>query len=459
MRQFIITSIACLLGTGTTLAAPNVPGEVQKQPIALVGGVIHPASGPAIEGGVLLMDGGKIVAVGKADDKDMAIPKDARQIDVAGKHVYPGLIESHSALGLIEIDAVRATKDTSETGRINPNARAQLAFNPDSELIPVARAGGVLAAVSAPGGGLMTGQPALMYLDGWTWEDMTVRAPLGIYVRWPRMSPITAWWMDEDDDQQRGDRDKALTELREALDAARAYQKSRSAGNGQPADVRWEALLSVLEGKQPLIVAADDIKQIEAAVAFADREKLKLIIHGGYDAPHCAELLKKHDVPVLVGGVHRLPRRRHEPYDEPFTVAARLQKAGVRFAIAGSSRFGASNVRNLPDHAATAAAYGLPADESLRAITLYPAQILGVADRLGSLEKGKDATVLVADGDILEVATRVEQAWICGREVDLSSRHTRLWEKYRERQRRISAASARKADEADAVGATAESSE
>jgi imidazolonepropionase-like amidohydrolase len=257
----------------------------------------------------------------------------------------------------------------------------------------------------------------------------------------------------EGPEEQTKRRDEQLKALDQAFADARAYLAARkaAAGVGDPDgkastaraprraadfDARWEAMLPLLERRLPLVVEADEVRQIEAAVAFAAREKVKLVIFGGYDAPLCAELLKAHDVPVIVNGVQRLPMRADSPYDEPFTVPDRLREAGVKYCITLAHRFGGSDVRNLPYHAAAAAAYGLPADEALKAITLYPARILGVADRVGSIEPGKDATLIVTDGDILEPATHVEQAFVQGRAVDLSSKHTRLWQKYREKYRR-----------------------
>ncbi len=183
-----------------------------------------------------------------------------------------------------------------------------------------------------------------------------------------------------------------------------------------------------------MAIEADDIQQIQAAVAFAEAEKINIIIRGGYDAPHCAELLKRNNIPVIVDGIHRLPTRDDEAYDTPFTVPERLRQGGVRFCISGG---GASNVRNLPYHAATAASFGLPREEALKAITLYPAQILGVGTRLGSLALGKDATLFVADGDILEIPTMVEHAFIDGRKIDLTDKQKVLWEKYKEKYRRM----------------------
>lgn len=418
------------------LAAPEVPGAAPPHPVALVGGTIHPVSGPPIEGGMLLMHQGKIVAVGT----DVPLPNGTEQVDIAGKHVYPGLFAAYSNLGLTEIDSVRATIDQTETGTINPNVRAQVAFNPDSELIPVARSNGVLSALSAPRGGLISGTSAVMQLDGWTWEEMCLRPAAGMHVEWPRYGARQDWLSGAVEPADAGARDAALRAIRQALADARAYQAARQSppapGMPEPEfDARWEAMLPVLSGQTPLVVAADEAPQIESAVALAAAEGLQIVIYGGYEAPLCAELLVRHDVPVIISATHRLPLRSSDSYDDPFTVPLRLHEAGVRFCI--STNEDAWNVRNLPYQAATAAAYGLPPDVALAAVTLYPAQILGVADRLGSLEAGKDATLLVCDGDPLEIATHVEAAYIGGRPVELSDRHKRLWEKYKEKYRRL----------------------
>lgn len=424
----------CLL-VSTTWAAPEVPGAPQSEPIALVGATVHPVSGAEMSEATVLFAEGRIVAVGH----DVTLPEGTRQIDATGKHVYPGLIDPHTQLGLVEIAAVRASRDEAETGQINPNTRALVAVNPDSELIPVARAGGVLTALTVPVGGLISGTSALINLDGWTYEDMAVVDEVALHVNWPRMIPQQSWWTSESSQRQMEERDKRLVELRDAFAHARAYQQSRTSDEQQDdgsagVDLRWEAMLPVLRGERPMIIAADEFEQIQAAVAFAVREKVRPIILGGYDAPRCADLLKQHQVPVIIDGVHRLPQRRSDPYDASFVLAERLRQLGIAFCIASSDR--ASKVFNLPAEAATAAAYGLPRLEALRAVTLYPAEILGVADRLGTLDVDKEATLIVADGEPLGAATRVEMAFIAGREVDLSNRHKRLWEKYKQRYQR-----------------------
>ena len=454
LKHFICwVPIACI-AVGVVVrvarASDEVPGAPQHGPVLLVGGDVYTVSGDVIRGGQVLFDQAKIVAVAK----DVQAPSDVKRVDVSGKRVYPGLFAAGNDLGLTEVRSVRGTLDAEEIGDLNPNARAEVAVNPDSELIPVARANGVLLNLTAPEGSVIPGTSAVIQLDGWTWEDLTVKAPVAMHMAWPRMAPVTrSRRVREGPEEQTKRRDEQLKALDQAFADARAYLAARkaTAGEGEAEgkastaraprrtadfDARWEAMLPLLERRLPLVVEADEVRQIEAAVAFAAREKVKLVIFGGYDAPLCAELLKAHDVPVIVNGVHRLPLRADSPYDEPFTVPDRLREAGVKYCITLAHRFGGSDVRNLPYHAAAAAAYGLPADEALKAITLYPARILGVADRVGSIEPGRDATLIVTDGDILEPATHVEQAFVQGRGVDLSSKHTRLWQKYREKYRR-----------------------
>ncbi len=432
---------ALLLGAGLLLAsAPSesavpAPGKAPGHPIALIGATVHTVGGPTVNE-TLILEGGRIAALGSS----VPMPNGTERVDVSGRHIYPGLVDPFTRIGLTEIDAVRATRDLAEVGDVAPNVQAQVAINPESELIPVTRSNGVLIALTAPVGGLICGSSALLMLDGWTWQDMTLRAPVALHIHWPAMaidhSPAVP---DSVQKRQTENRDKALHDLRQAFDDARAYRTAkRAAGPGaafHKNDQRWEAMIPVLEGRSPVIVAADEVQQIEAAVAFASEQRIRIILYGGYDAMRCAELLKKLDVPVIVSEVHRLPMRRSDPYDDPFTLPERLHEAGVRFCIAGGG--GAWNERNLPYQAATAVAYGLPRDEALKAITLYPAEILGASDRIGSIAVGKDATLIVTDGDPFETTTHVERAFIQGREVDLGDRQKTLYEKYREKYRRL----------------------
>jgi imidazolonepropionase-like amidohydrolase len=398
---------------GEASASDQIPGAPQKQPIALVGGTVHPVSGPSIEKGTVLFDKGKIVALGAA----VSIPGNTLIVDVSGKHVYPGLIEPNTDLGLREISSVRGTVDNTELGTINPSLRSETAVNPDSEHIPSTRANGIALAATSPGGGIISGMAAVIMLDGWTWEQMTLKAPAGLVVNW-----------------------SSSKENREALEKtfreARAYRTAKEANTGKNApalktDLRWEAMLPVLRGEVPVWVETGGLRNIEAAVEWADREGVNMVLFGGTEADRAADLLRRKNIPVVITSVLRLPSRADDAFDTPFTLADKLRRAGVRFCIAGGEE------RNLPYHAALAAAYGLPKDDALKAVTQYAAEILGIGDRVGSLDKGKDATLIVTTGDPLEITTQTERMYIQGREVDLSDKHKMLYRKYQEKYRQV----------------------
>lgn len=422
----------------TVVASDQIPGAPQKKTIALINGVLHPISGPPIEEGTLIFDNGKIVDLGRR----MKPPEDAVVIDLEGQHVYPSMIESHSHMGLTEISSTRSTLDMTETGSINPNVRAHVSVNPDSELIPVTRANGVLIAVSAPSGGLVSGKASVMQLDGWTYEDMTLKPDCALVINWPRTAPgMTTDPTTEPEghlEERDRERNQALTDLRTLFENTRTYIRARAANPAdQPFDSRLDSMIPVVEGNVPLLISADRANQIQAAVAFGVEQNVKIILLGGHDAEMCAELLRRYDVPVIVDAVHKDPRRDHEEYDSSYTLPERLRRAEIRFCISGTGRSETWNTRNLPYQAATAAAYGLPYEDALRSVTQYPAEILGIADRVGTLEAGKDATLFVSDGDPLETETLVTAAWIQGRKVDLTSRHTQLYDKYRTKYRQL----------------------
>ncbi|MEZ4650966.1 MAG: amidohydrolase family protein [Candidatus Eisenbacteria bacterium] len=412
-------------------AAPLDPGTIT----VWTGGTIHTVSGDVIENGTVIARDGVIEAVGQG----LTIPSTANVIDFSGKELYPGLFSAHTALGLVEIGSVRQSTDHTEVGTYNPNVRAEVALNPDSEMLPVTRANGILTALTVPRGGRISGTSAVIQLDGWTWESLTVKAPVGFHVNWPGVritkAPGGAPNVKSIDEQAQARRD-ALAELNIQFDEARAYVRARGsaglAGVPKPdPDPRLEAYVPVLRGDLPVIIRADDAAQIVSALDWARDQGLRMILLGGRDAPLVADRLVEQEVPVIVTSTLAIPARDYEPYDYRYTLPERLRAAGVEFCIA--SEGGAAHERRLPYHAAMAWSYGLPHDEAVRAITLYPAQILGMGDRLGSIEVGKDATLIVTDGDPLEIRTHVERAFIAGREISLESRHTRLYEKYRQR--------------------------
>ena len=428
------------LVAGLALVAPLTVPPSFAETVVYRGATVHPVSGPPVEAADLVVVDGEISALGAAGSG----PVGARIVDLSGKHVVPGFVHPFSVLGLIEVASVRATNDTTETGRNNANIRAEVAFHPDSELLPVAMSGGVLTAHVVPRGGVWTGSSALMDLDGWTWEEMTVEAPVAMHLDYPTMVNRTGgFFRRQSEEEQEEARKKALAALDESLTAARAYHKARQAAAAGEApepdfDPRLEALRPVLDGEIPLWIHASEKTQIESALDWAEEEGFeRLVLVTGPDVRHVVDRVAEKDIPVVLNGVLRLPEREWEPYDTPFTAASVLHEAGVTFAIGdGGSSFGAANARNLPFHAAMSAAFGLPREAALASVTLGPAKVLGVADRLGSLEPGKDATFLVTTGDPLEIRTRIERVFLRGREVDLErDKQKRLYERYKNRPR------------------------
>jgi imidazolonepropionase-like amidohydrolase len=399
---------------------------------------LHPITSPLIADATLVVQDGRIAALGTG----VVIPAGARVLDATGLHVYPGLIDANTILGLVEVGSVRGTVDHSETGDINPNARAEVALNADSELFPVTRANGVLLAMTAPRGGIVTGTAAVIQLSGWNWEDLTVKAPVGMVINWPDMQIDYRPEASRSAEDQIKSRDERLARLRAAFADARAYHSAQAAG-GKPGvpqhdhDLRWQALAPVLKREVPVYVMAQDWIEIQAALRWAAAENIKMVLIGRGDVGRAAADLARQGVDVILDPVWALPQRRWEPYDTPFTNAQLLHAAGVRFCFStGSGTFGAANARNLPYEAAQAVAYGLPRDAALHALTAGAAEILGVADRVGSLAVGRDATFFISDGDPLEIRTQVLHAFIAGREVGIENRHTRLRDKYRSRPQR-----------------------
>ncbi|MSR42831.1 MAG: amidohydrolase [Pedosphaera sp.] len=399
--------------------------------------VVHTiAKGDIVNGEVLVKDG-KIALIGRG------LPTEgANVIELKGQHLYPGLISPNTSLGLVEIGAVRASVDTTEVGSFTPDVQAWIAINPDSELIPVARANGITHALVVPSGGIISGQSGLIALAGWGVEGMTVKRPVAMHLDWPEMALDTTpkeqlrdsskWKSPED---QAKDRRKKVKEIEDFFDEAKAYAKARTAAakdfRPHPA---WESMLPVVRGELPVFVHADELRQIKSALHWATNRNQRIVIVGGRDAALAADALAKAKTPVIFEHVFTLPPRDSDAHDVHFRAAGQLHKAGVTVAFGLSlGAWGASGLRNLPYSAAQAAAHGLPETEALKSITLYPAQILGVSDRLGSIEPGKEASLIATDGNLLDIRSNVKRMWIAGKETSLESRHTRLYEKYRNR--------------------------
>ncbi|MGI8965512.1 MAG: amidohydrolase family protein [Limisphaerales bacterium] len=403
---------------------------------------VHTVSGEMLSPSHVLIENGKIKQVGKSNKN---FPEDhlIKTIDLKGLHLYPGLIALNTSLGLSEIGAVRSTRDESEVGDFTPDVQSWIAVNPDSELIPVARANGITHIEPAPQGGVVSGQSAVVALDGWTSEEMAVKKPAALHVFWPAMeldftpkekfNDQKKWKSLEDQARQREEKLRALEDF---FSEARAYAKAKNATNSETkaeSNPSWEVMLPVLRGEIPIMVHANEIRQINSSVKWSDTNRFKIILVGGRDARKAAELLASKKIPVIYENIFTLPEDT-ESYEIHFKAPELLRKAGVKIAIGlGADTFNAALIKNLPYAAAQAIAFGFPEEEALKSITLYPAEFLGVTNRLGSIEVGKDATFFAADGNIFDIRSHVKRVWIAGKETNLEDRHTRLYEKYKNR--------------------------
>lgn len=401
-------------------AAPAAAGEL----VAITNAILHPVRAPQIENGTVLIQGGKIQAMGS----DIEIPAGARVVDAAGRHVYPGLIALYTNIGMTEIGSVPATDDQSERGGNQPDLRTSTAIHADSAHIAVTRTNGVTRAQVAPrGGGPLLGQSAVMQLDGSHWEELIRVDRDMLHVRFPTAP-------NETKDKERK-LSEGAKELKKLFAEAREYGRLVDLAATEPAarpeyEPRLEALVPYVRGQKTLALHADNAQTILDALRFAKEESLQVVIYGASEGWKVADVLAQEGRSVVVGPVLALPSSREDPYDAAYANAAVMARAGVKLAIMTADD---ENPRNLAFHAAMAASFGLPREEALRAITLYPAQILGMDSEVGSLAPGMIADLIITSGDVLELATTVDYVFIQGRQQDLSNRQSELYERYRQR--------------------------
>ena len=433
LRFVTVVAAVCIVSLGAS--AQNQPPSV----IALTHAKIFTLSGSPIEDGTLVIRDGKIAAVGA----NVEVPAGAQLIDAKGLQIYPGLFDPITQMGMSEISAVNATVDTTETGAYNPDVVAATAIFPSSEHIPVTRASGITEVLAVPdsggfdsGGsrGVIGGQASAIHLAGWTINEMTIKRSVSMVISWPQMETrsfdfATFSIKNKPFSEAKQDYEKQINELSDYLDRARHY--AQAMGHGGPADyqrdLKLEALAPVVRGQLPVLVFADRARDIRNAVEFCDKQKLKMILAGGEQAYRVKDLLRSKGIPVILRPTLTLPTEEDDAYDRLLSQPAELAAAGVKIAF-GS--FDNSFARRLGQQAANAVAYGLPYDQALKAVTVYPAEIFGIADQVGTLETGKIANIIVTNGDPLELTTEVKYLFIKGQSTSLDNRHLRLYEKY-----------------------------
>ncbi len=431
-RKTVVFTLALLCWAATSHA----------ETLMIRGGTVHPISAEPFVGNVIIEDG-VVSAVGP----NASAPSGARTIDAAGLHVYPGMLDALSQLGLLEVGAVPATDDQAEMGTYNPHLLAATAIHPASRVIPVTRANGITHAVVAPqtdNDGVIAGQAALVHLDGWTIEEMAIEPSIAMVISWPairtRRFDFTTFSVKETPfNEAKENAEEKQNELRDWIEAARHYRQATEAGKGRAEkDLKLEALAQCLDGRLPVIVLANNKRDIEGAVEFAEKEGLKMILAGGRDAWKVKDMLAEKKIPVILGLTQSLPNEQDDPYDRPFLNPSALVEAGVKIAFAsgaggGFGPGGPHNSRTIPYEAGQAVPYGLDEDDALKALTLWPAEILGVADRFGTIETGKAGNLIVTNGNPLDITTRVEHLIINGREVPTANMQRDLYEEYRSR--------------------------
>ncbi len=421
-----LTIFLSLISVGIWAQNP-APAKPQTKAVALVGGTIHVGNGTVIDKGVVVFDKGILTAIGDANTAFDRSKTDV--IEVTGKHLYPGLIAMGATTGLIGITSVRATADNQEIGALNPNVRALIAYDTDSEVIPTLRNNGLLLTQATPQGGTISGSSSVMELDGWNWEDAVLKKDDGLWLTWP---PFFAREFNIDDFslslQRNTRRQEVINTLVQLFSDARAYSQIN---NPNITNLKLEALRGLFDGRQSLYIRADNSKDIIESVKFAKQQGVqKVIVVGAEDALRVADFLKENNVAVVLGETHRLPNRQDEPVYQPYQLPSLLHKAGVTVALSYGDAYW--RTRNLPFVAGTAAGFGnLDREEALKMITSTPAKLLGVDNQVGTLEKGKLATLVVCKGDILDMRSNgIEHAFIRGRKIDLDDRHKRQYRKY-----------------------------
>ncbi len=427
MKKFATYLLCGVMSAGIANAQETVyPAKPQSQPIVICNGTIHVGNGQVINNGSVLIENGKISAVGAS----VNAPSNAMKVDASGKHVYPSLILSQSDLGLKEVaSGTRATNDFAELGDINPNVRSIVAYNTDSKIINTLRNSGILLVHTVPQGGLIMGSSSVVQLDAWNWEDAAYAMDNGIHFDMPNLLNRPRGGF--------GGQQQGTDPMKAALDRieiAKEFFREAKAYNDEAShtamNLKYEAVKGLFDKSKKLYVHANLVKEMLVAVDFAKEFGFDVVIVGGSESFLIPELLKQHNLSVILNQMHALPTTLDDDVDQPYKTPAALQKAGVLYAI--NDEDGQFRGRNLSYNAGTAATYGLTKEEALTAITLNPAKILGIDKKAGSIEAGKDANIVISEGDILDMrSSRIEHAFIQGRKINLDDKQKQLYERYK----------------------------
>ena len=425
MKIKVIYSLLCFLFLGNIIAQ-QTPAPKQTQDYSIEGATAHLGNGQVIENSLIMFSNGKISFVGNAN---MKIARQGTIINAKGKHVYPGFIAANTSLGLAEIDAVRATRDVDEVGSMLPHIRSIIAYNTESKVIETMRPNGVLMAQITPRGGVISGTSSIVQFDAWNWEDATLKTDDGIHMNWPSSFSRGRWWLGEDSGlKPNKNYTKAINKFKEYINNAKSYLK----GNKSPKILPYDALQGVLNGSQKMFMHVSGQKAITDAVNTLKELGINdIVIVHGQEAEKVADLLKTNNIPVILDRAHRLPDSEDTDYDLPFRAAKILSDSGILVGLGMEGDMERMSARNLPFYAGTYAAYGLGKEKSLQLITQNNAKILGIDDKVGTLEIGKDATLFISEGDALDMRTNIlSDAFIQGRKISLESHQTKLWKRY-----------------------------
>ncbi|MCB9360830.1 MAG: amidohydrolase family protein [Flavobacteriales bacterium] len=425
-NKILLAATFCfVLSTLRLVAQVETPALAQSKSILLMNGYAHLGNGKVIENSAIGFKDGKLTLV--ADARIIKLEQNAYDtiINVAGKHVYPGFIAPNSTLGLIEIDAVRATDDMDEAGTYTPHVRSIIAYNAESKITTTVRSNGVLMGQITPRGNYISGTSSIVQFDAWNWEDAVYKEDDGVHLNW---YPMFNRWNGKINKNY----DEKVAELKEFFTNAQAYCKE---DNHEEKNLRFEAMRKVFSGKQSLFIHANFVKEITEAIDFGKKFEIKkMVIVGGYDAWRVSNMLKDNNVAVILRRVHELPVNEDDDVYLPYKLPKLLFDAGVLFCLENAGDMEAMGTRNLPFYAGTAAAYGIDKEEALKLITLNTAKILGIDATTGSLESGKDATLFISTGDALDVRTNnVIAAFIQGRLIDVDNHQKKLYRKYSEK--------------------------